>query len=340
MCGCPAAAPSFVNRWQARIAWNPGASPRRIEFDAPGRIDRTIAAVRSRRGAGLRRRETLQRSEPLRDEVFELQASLEESHWWFLGRRSILRSLVAAILPPHSGGTVIDIGCGTGGNIAALTGDYRCVGLEPAPLALSLAQRRYPSVQFVAGSDPALVAEVSTPRTVILLTDVLEHVADDFLLFSQVLAIMPAGSHLLLTVPANPALWSPHDVALAHYRRYDMARLRLVWGQLPVRERLVTPFNARLYPLVRLRRALAALSGTSSGSRGTDLSLPPALLNRLLAAIFAGERIPLVRALTHGTAPFRSGVSLLALLERQPGEVVPRARPPEVPADPREPPAA
>src|ERR1041384_7158508 len=211
----------------------------------------------------------------LKDEVFELQASLEESHWWFLGRRSILHSLLAAILPPHSGGTVIDIGCGTGGNIASLAEGYRCVGLEPAPAALALARRRYPSVQFVAGGDPALVAEFVTPGTVILLTDVLEHVVDDFLLFSQVLAIMPPGSHVLLTVPANPALWSPHDVALAHYRRYDIARLRLVWHQLPVREHLVTPFNARLYPLVRLRRALAALSGTSSGSRGTDLSLPP-----------------------------------------------------------------
>ena len=276
----------------------------------------------------------------MKDEVFELQASLEESHWWFLGRRSILHSLLAAILPPHSGGTVIDIGCGTGGNIASLAEGYRCVGLEPAPAALALARRRYPSVQFVAGGDPALVAEFVTPGTVILLTDVLEHVVDDFLLFSQVLAIMPPGSHVLLTVPANPALWSPHDVALAHYRRYDIARLRLVWHQLPVREHLVTPFNARLYPLVRLRRALAALSGTSSGSRGTDLSLPPAPLNRLLAAVFAGERIPLVRALDRATAPFRSGVSLLALLERQPGEVVPRTRPPEVPADPHGPPAA
>ena len=278
------------------------------------------------------------RSDPLKDEVFELQASLEESHWWFLGRRSILKSLVAAILPPHTGGTVIDIGCGTGGNIAAMTEGYRCVGLEPAPAALSLARRRYPSVQFVAGGDPALVAESATPRTVILLTDVLEHVPDDFLLFSQVLAIMPAGSHLLLTVPANPALWSPHDVALAHYRRYVVARLRLVWRDLPVRERLVTPFNARLYPLVRLRRAFAALSGESSGSRGTDLSLPPAPLNRFLAKVFAGERMALVRALPNAATPFRTGVSLLALLERQPGEVVARTRPPDVPPDLHAPP--
>jgi hypothetical protein len=95
----------------------------------------------------------------------------------------------------------------------------------------------------------------------------------------------------------------------------------------------VTPFNARLYPLVRLRRAVASLIGESSGARGTDLSLPPAPLNRLLAAAFAGERDAVVGALTRGAAPFRSGVSLLALLERQAGDVVPRTRPPEVPAD-------
>ncbi len=275
----------------------------------------------------------------MRDEVFELQASLEERHWWFLGRRAILRALIAAVLPPDSGGTVIDIGCGTGGNIAALAEGYRCVGLEPAPAALAIARSRYPGVLFIEGSDPARVRDFATVRTVLLLTDVLEHVPDDFLLCSRVLAMMPAGSHLLLTVPANPALWSPHDVGLSHYRRYERERLRLVWRDLPVRERLVTPFNARLYPLVRLRRAVASRIGASSGARGTDLSLPPAPLNRLLAAAFASERARLVGALTRGSAPFRSGVSLLALLERQAGEVVPRTRPPGVPADLHTPPA-
>ncbi|HEV8611926.1 MAG TPA: methyltransferase domain-containing protein [Gemmatimonadales bacterium] len=274
----------------------------------------------------------------MKDEVFELQASLEESHWWFLGRRAILRALIAAILPPHSGGTLIDIGCGTGGNIGGLTEGYRCVGLEPAPAALALARKRYPSVQFVAAGEPALAAPYVTPRTVFLLTDVLEHVPDDFLFFSQLLAVMPAGSHLLLTVPANPGLWSPHDLALAHYRRYDIGRLRLVWRDLPVRERLVSPFNARLYPLVRLRRAFAGLRHTGSGGRGTDLSLPPGPVNRLLAKLFAGERVPLLRALSgDGAAPFRGGVSLLALLEREPGQVVPRTRPLGVPPDGHDP---
>jgi SAM-dependent methyltransferase len=276
----------------------------------------------------------------VKDAVFELQASLEESHWWFLGRRAILRALLAAILPPHSGGTVIDVGCGTGGNIGALTDGYRCVGLEPAPAALAIARKRFPSVHFVPGGDPALVATYATPRSVFLLTDVLEHVPDDFLLFSELLAVMPAGAHLLLTVPANPALWSPHDLALAHYRRYDVARLRRVWSDLPVRVCLLTPFNSRLYPLVRVRRAFAGLTRAASGRRGTDLSLPPARLNRLLTKLFTSERVALLRALQEGKAPFRKGVSLLALLERQAGPVAPRSRPSGVPPDSHDPRAA
>jgi hypothetical protein len=148
---------------------------------------------------------------------------------------------------------------------------------------------------------------------------------------------MPAGSQLLLTVPANPSLWSPHDLALAHYRRYDEARLRMIWRELPVRERLLTPFNARLYPLVRLRRTWAKLAGASSGSRGTDLRLPPAPLNRLLSNLFAGERAALLQALDQGSIPYRRGVSLLALLERTPGPVLPRTRPAGVRADRHDP---
>ena len=273
----------------------------------------------------------------MKAEVFELQASLEESHWWFVGRRTILRALLATVLPPGSGATVIDIGCGTGGNLGALGEGYRCIGLEPAPAALAIARKRFPAVNFIAGADPALIAPQATARTLFLLNDVLEHVADDFLFFSQLLAVMPAGAQLLLTVPANPALWSPHDLALAHYRRYDEARLRMVWRELPVRERLLTPYNARLYPLVRLRRAWAQLAGASSGSRGTDLSLPPAPLNRLLTSLFAGERTALLRALDQGSRPYRRGVSLLALLERTRGSVIPRTRPAEVPADRHDP---
>lgn len=270
----------------------------------------------------------------MRSEVFELQANLEERHWWFVGRRNILQAVIAAITPPGTGGTVIDIGSGTGGNLRSLAGNYRVLGLEPSGAALAIARPRYPEVEFFEGSDPAVFASTGDSRSIFLLADVLEHVPDDVRVFSELVAIMPPGSHVLLTVPAEEALWSPHDVALYHYRRYEVDRFRILWRDLPIRERLLTPFNARLYPVVRLLRAIARRRGTSRGSAGTDLGMPLAAANRMLTRLFAGERVRILRALASGRGPaFRRGVSLLAVLERLPGPAIPRGRPREVPLD-------
>jgi SAM-dependent methyltransferase len=274
----------------------------------------------------------------MRDEIFERQAALEDRHWWFTGRRAILRAITHRLLPPHAGGTLLDVGCGTGGNLGALAPGYRAAGLEPSPVAIQIARQRFPSVTFVQGDDPALLRPFARTPCHVLLNDVLEHVPDDFLLFSRLVALLPVGATVLLTVPAETALWSPHDLALSHYRRYSVDRLRRVWKGLPVRERLVSPCNSRLYPFARLHRAVAAWRALGGPGGEADLALPIAPVNRLLAAVFASEQRRLLRSLGgDGRPAFWRGVSLLAVLERLPGALVPRGRPPDVPADPHPP---
>ncbi len=273
----------------------------------------------------------------MRTDLFRLHAELEERHWWFCGRRRILRALVTGVAPPAADRLVVDVGCGTGANIAAFAPDYECLGVDPAPEAIAFARARFAGVRFVRGVAPDDVAGELGRATVLLLTDVLEHVRDDFALLSGILAALPPGAHVLLTVPALPALWSAHDVAFGHFRRYDAARLAALWEGLPVQARLLSFCNARLYPAVRGVRVLSRLRGEASGRAGTDLSLPPAPLNRWLTGVFAGEATRLLAAVDGGGRPYRSGVSLLALLRRVPGVITPRAKPAGLAADPRDP---
>src|SRR5882724_8247607 len=92
---------------------------------------------------------------------FELHAEMELKHWWFLGRRKIVRELIHRALPPSPKALVVDVGCGTGANIAALEGEYDCLGVEPSADAVRLARARFPSVRFEsrlpAGAKPRLV---------------------------------------------------------------------------------------------------------------------------------------------------------------------------------------
>ena len=274
----------------------------------------------------------------MQSEQFQLHAQIEERHWWFVARRRIVRRLIETVLPPSAGHTVIDVGCGTGANIAALADGYRTIGIDTSAEAIDLATKRFPRVEFHHGFAPDDLGDKFAEADLVMLNDVMEHVPDDFQLLSSLLAAAKPGTYFLITVPADMALWSPHDVAFGHYRRYDLARFRETWADLPVTELLVSPFNSRLYPLIRWMRERNRSHGQASGSAGTDFDIPFAPVNWMLKAVFQGESRYLIRLAQQSQKErFRSGVSLVALLRRAEGQISTRQKPDYLELDPHHP---
>jgi SAM-dependent methyltransferase len=255
----------------------------------------------------------------MQSEQFQLHAQIEERHWWFVARRRILRELVRAISPANgqTSSVIVDIGCGTGANLAAFADNYRCVGIDSSAEAIELAQRRFPGIKFICGQAPSDVARWLKMASLVLLTDVLEHVADDRRLLAEIVDASGGGTHVLITVPADMRLWSPHDVAFGHYRRYDADGLESVWGGLPVEARLISHFNSRLYPAVRMKRWLNQRRGRTSGEANTDFELPNRPINSALRNIFAGESRKLLKSIDRREPAYRRGVSLVAILEKR-----------------------
>lgn len=251
-------------------------------------------------------------------------ALFEDEHWWFAGRRQILQRLVRRLVEPSRDGLVIDVGCGPGGNLSSLAGMYRCLGIDNSPEAIDLARKRFPAIEFVCGAAPVDIPNQAAEADLWLLMDVIEHVDDDRSLFRGLASAAKPGSHFLITVPADPALWSPHDEAAGHYRRYTPETLADLWSGLPFETRLLSAYNARLYwPVKAVRTATAALGRGHGGreAQGLDLRLPPAPVNELLSGLFATEATRLAAALENGRPGFRHGVSLIAILRRLEGDV-------------------
>jgi SAM-dependent methyltransferase len=248
-------------------------------------------------------------------EIFAIHAELEPRHWWFRARRSIVRQLIEELVPPRTGALVADAGCGTGGTLGALSDAYRCVGVDPTPEAIALAHKHFPGIDFRTGFAPDDLSDVVGDVKVVTMLDVLEHVKDDAGLLASMVRSLRPGAFLVLTVPADMRLWSPSDVVYGHHRRYDRAGFERLWADLPVRARLVSHFNSRLYPLVRAARLASRLRGKTTGHAGTDLALPPAPANYALERIFASEATALRETLAGRHPGFTYGVSLIAVLE-------------------------
>ncbi|MEO0814777.1 MAG: class I SAM-dependent methyltransferase, partial [Myxococcota bacterium] len=255
----------------------------------------------------------------------------EAKHWWFSARRSIFRHLVHSLVSDHA--SILDIGCGTGGNLAAVVRAGNATGVDASADAVEFAQTRYPHLRFEQRVVPDGIVDELARADLVMLTDVLEHVKDDFRYLSDLLAPMRPGTLLLLTVPAEEALWSPHDEAVLHYRRYDPPRLRTVWTGLPVHERLFSPFNSVIYPAIKLVRWATAKTGVAVGERETDFSIPPMPVNVALAQAFAAERFRLAAHVDQRARAFPFGVSLVAVLERREGVLTPRSKPASLPPD-------
>jgi SAM-dependent methyltransferase len=270
----------------------------------------------------------------VKSDQFQLHADIEQAHWWFVARRRIMRQLIGEILPPAPDALIVDVGCGTGGNIAGLAGAYRCLGIDTSAEAIQWARQRFPQVEFICGLAPNDLGRKIAQARLILMMDVLEHVPDDFAVFSRLLAATSPGTQFLVTVPADNALWSDHDQSFGHYRRYDRRRLEMLWAGLPVTPRLVSGFNSRLYWLIRLIRERNRLRGGTAGRAGTDFWMPRAWINRWLESIFAGESRRLIDVLkSRRGRGYRRGASLIAILRREEGPITERPKPAGLPPD-------
>lgn len=240
----------------------------------------------------------------MKRDAFELMASAERDHWWFRGRRAFVQTAIEQLALPI-GARVLDAGCGSGGNLQLLSRFGTVYGFEYDAQAMELAKAlNIGSVE--QGSLPQAIPFGATVFDLIGLFDVLEHLEHPVESLSALRDRLTPGGAVLLTVPANPWLWGPHDEVHNHFRRYTAASLSEHLEGAGLRVEYLSYFNSLLLPLAMLQRAKERLFGYSV----EELS-PAKAVNDLLFRIWRIER----HWIPNRRAPF--GLSLLASARRQ-----------------------
>lgn len=218
--------------------------------------------------------------------LYRQMRELEDRHWWFKGRRAIVKFLLQRSELPVDA-RILDLGCGTGGNLEMLSGFGRVVGAELDEDAAQLARERE-IAPIVRGKLPdGLPLQAGSFHCVTLL-DVLEHITDDRATLETVHDLLAPQGRMIITVPAFPFLWGPHDEAHHHQRRYLAGNLRRLLQEAGFEISTLSYCNTWLFPVAAVVRLLRRV--IPGGTAGAELSLPPAPINHLLAAVFASER--------------------------------------------------
>lgn len=241
----------------------------------------------------------------------ELQR-VEQSHWWFRARRHIVWSLVRRYV---EGGAnrrlqVCELGCGTGGNLAAIADEHDVFGVECSPHALAYAQNSLGSrVRY--GNLPNEIDLSPNSFDVVLMTDVLEHIKEDAASAIAALRLVKPGGIVVATVPAYQWLYSPRDAHHHHFRRYSKRRFSELWNKSAARVELLSYYNTALFPAAAAVRLVSKLRRRRD--KVGDLSLPPRMVNDILTRLMQSERNLL------GRLPMPFGLSLVAVVRTSRG---------------------
>ena len=234
----------------------------------------------------------------------------ERTHWWFVGRRAVVRSLLIPAASPRPE-RVLSIGCGYGAELDFLDGYAPTVGteIEPAPLRSARAAGKHQVAMARAEALPFAAESFD----LVAMLDVLEHIAAADRALAEARRVLSPGGHLVLTVPALKWLWSAWDVRVHHQRRYTRRSLTAALDAAGFRLREMTYFNSLLLPVVAAVRLLSPARRVARPTDGNEFALGTSpWANRMLAGVLAAEAWFIRRA----NLPV--GVSLAALARREP----------------------
>ena len=240
------------------------------------------------------------------DAYLEME-ELENSHWWFVGRRKLINSLINRNFDGFAI-DILEIGCGTGGNLEMLSHYGSVTGIEMNVYALGSA------AASLNESSPVILRQGFAPHNLNLLDgakfdlicmlDVLEHIPEDIESLLVVKDLLKPGGKAIWTVPSYQWLWSAHDDFNHHKRRYTKRKLKQDLVSCGFQIDGAGYFNSFLFPIAAVARMLQKLLHVKT-SKG--VKMPNWMINKILKTIFSSERFISQRSL------FPFGLSIWAL---------------------------
>jgi SAM-dependent methyltransferase len=220
------------------------------------------------------------------EHTYPILFRVEQSHWWYIGRRKIIANFVADICRRVTDRRprILDVGCGTGANLLMLSKYGDAEGVDVSEDALAFCRERgIDKVRLGAGEE--LPYDDAT-FDLVTAFDVVEHMDNDLAGLKEMRRVLRPGGRVLLFVPTFMFLWGLQDEVSNHRRRYRLPELRRVLEQAGFEVERTTYANITFFLPILLIRKLMRLTGVRAASEN-NVNVPA--LNGILGIFFGAE---------------------------------------------------
>lgn len=238
--------------------------------------------------------------------TYARESEIEASHWWFTTRRWMFSKIIRSWNPAQDA-PILDVGSSSGTNLRMLKdmGFTNYSGLDMSDESIRYCREK--GLGTVIKGDICKLPHGKDQFSLILATDIIEHVENDSLAIRELYRVLKPGGHILITVPAFMSLWGLQDDVSHHKRRYRKRELKERIEDAGIRTETMYYFNYLLFaPIWAARRIINLLKIRAESEN--DINNP--IINFLLTVIF---RLDVMTArIIH--PPF--GVSILAIITK------------------------
>ncbi|MFC1496652.1 class I SAM-dependent methyltransferase [Candidatus Margulisiibacteriota bacterium] len=226
----------------------------------------------------------------------------EQDNWWYAGKRWLVFCLLNKFnLLKKRKQIILNIGCGTGQLMTYLNLYGETYGIDASAAAVDYCKTR--GLYNIRSGDAENLPYQDESFDLALALDIFEHLPDDQKALQEAWRVLRNGGHLLLTVPAYQFLWSGHDEALGHVRRYNKMEVGLKVRDAGFIIKKLSYTNFFIFPLVYILRKLKK-------GEGSDNPEVPGVLNSLFKSLYLLES----KLLNWFDLPL--GVSLICLAQK------------------------
>jgi SAM-dependent methyltransferase len=255
----------------------------------------------------------------MQQHTYSILRRVEESHWWFVGRRRIIESFLQRLYPDidvaraENDGrdpkvaplNILDVGCGTGANLEMLSHFGEAEGVDVSAEALAYCRAR--GLEKVKQGEAEALPHADNSFDLVTGLDVVEHLDDDLAGLKEMRRVLRRGGHALLFVPAFMFLWGVQDDVSNHRRRYTLGELRRVVREAGFEVERATYVNLSFFAPILLGRLLMRATRLRPASEN---NITIGFLNGFLGNILGAESL----ALRYLNFPF--GVSIICVARR------------------------
>lgn len=246
------------------------------------------------------------------DKLLHTFYKVELNHWWWVGRKKIILNLLKKYIKSKKN-IILDAGCGTGAEINYLKKFGTVYGLDLSSTAVQFCKKR--GIKNIKTGDISNMPYKENYFDLVFLMDVLEHTSNNLAVLKEIHRVLKPDGILVMTIPALPFIYSKHDRAQGHFKRYSKGDVQNITKKAHFKELKVSYFNLFLSPPIILIRLISKIGGIFGRLADFDSQLNYDILykkkiNMILGEVFAFEG----NILQYVDLPF--GISLITIHEK------------------------